>query len=108
MRILGALIVALIVLIQYPLWLGKGGWLRAWEMDRQVEIQKTKNHQLGVRNMALAAEVRDLQQGTEAIEERARQEMGMLRPDEIFFQYVPGKPGSGKPGSDPDSAAKLP
>jgi cell division protein FtsB len=51
--------------------------------------------------------VKDLKQGTEAIEERARQEMGMLRPDEIFFQYVPAKP-AGKPGSDPDSAAKLP
>jgi cell division protein FtsB len=90
-KLLGALIVALIVLIQYPLWLGKGGWLRAWEMDRQVEIQKTKNHQLEIRNAALAAEVRDLKQGTEAIEERARQEMGMLRSDEVFFQFVPDK-----------------
>jgi cell division protein FtsB len=103
MRILGAILVALIVLIQYPLWLGKGGWLRAWEVDRQVEAQKAKNHQLDIRNAGLAAEVKDLQQGTEAIEERARQELGMLRPDEIFFQYVQGKPGSA-----PDSAAKLP
>ena len=103
MRILGAILVALIVLIQYPLWLGKGGWLRAWDMERQVEAQKAKNRQLEIRNAALAAEVKDLQRGTEAIEERARQEMGMLRPDEIFFQYVPGKPGS-----DPNSAAKLP
>ncbi|HEU4350399.1 MAG TPA: cell division protein FtsB [Burkholderiales bacterium] len=103
MRILGAILVALIVLIQYPLWLGKGGWLRAWEVDRQVEAQKAKNHQLEDRNAALAAEVKDLKQGTEAIEERARGELGMLRPDEIFFQYVPGKPGSA-----PDNAAKLP
>ena len=103
MRILGAILVALIVLIQYPLWLGKGGWLRAWEVDRQVEAQKAKNHQLEIRNAGLAAEVKDLKQGTEAIEERARQELGMLRPDEIFFQYVQGKPGSA-----PDSAAKLP
>ena len=103
MRILGAILVALIVLIQYPLWLGKGGWLRAWDMDRQVEAQEAKNRQLEIRNAALAAEVKDLKQGTEAIEERARQEMGMLRPDEIFFQYIPGKPGSA-----PDSAAKLP
>jgi cell division protein FtsB len=102
MRVLGAILVALIVLIQYPLWLGKGGWLRAWEMDRQVELQKEKNRQLEIRNAALAVEVKDLKQGTEAIEERARQELGMLRPDEIFFQYVPGKPGS------TDSAAKLP
>jgi len=102
-RILGAVLIALIVLIQYPLWLGKGGWLRAWEMDRQVETQKAKNRQLEIRNAALAVEVKDLKQGTEAIEERARQELGMLRPDEIFFQYVPGKSGSA-----PESAAKLP
>lgn len=91
MKLLGAILIGLIVLIQYPLWLGKGGWLRAWEMDRQVEMQKTKNRGLEVRNAALAAEVRDLQQGTEAIEERARQEMGMLRPDEVFFQFLPEK-----------------
>ncbi|HJV10395.1 MAG TPA: cell division protein FtsB [Burkholderiales bacterium] len=97
MRILGAIFVALIVLIQYPLWLGKGGWLRAWEVERQVEAQKAKNRQLEARNASLAAEVRDLKTGTEAIEERARHELGMLRPDEIFYQYVPDK----KPGPEP-------
>jgi cell division protein FtsB len=102
-RILGAILVALIVLIQYPLWLGKGGWLRAWDIERQVDAQKGRNRQLEMRNAALAAEVKDLQQGTEAIEERARHELGMLRPDEIFFQFVPEKPGSA-----PDPAAKLP
>jgi cell division protein FtsB len=91
MKILGAVLVALIVLIQYPLWLGKGGWLRAWDMDRQVELQKAKNRQLETRNGALAAEVRDLKTGTEAIEERARHELGMLRPDEVFYQFVPEK-----------------
>jgi len=98
MRILGAVFVALIVLIQYPLWLGKGGWLRAWEVERQVEVQKAKNRQLEARNATLAAEVRDLKTGTEAIEERARQELGMLRPDEVFFQFVPDR----KSGSEPD------
>ena len=97
MKILGAIFVALIVLIQYPLWLGKGGWLRAWEVERQVDAQKAKNRQLEARNASLAAEVRDLKTGTEAIEERARHELGMLRPDEIFYQYVPDK----KPGSEP-------
>jgi len=97
MRILGAIFVALIVLIQYPLWLGKGGWLRAWEVERQVDAQKAKNRQLEARNDSLAAEVRDLKTGTEAIEERARHELGMLRPDEIFYQYVPDK----KPGPEP-------
>ncbi|HZO01711.1 MAG TPA: cell division protein FtsB [Burkholderiales bacterium] len=99
MKILGAVLAVLIVLIQYPLWLGKGGWLRAWEMDRQVEIQKGKNRQLETRNAGLAAEVRDLKQGTEAIEERARQELGMLRPDEVFYQFVPEKKPEPGPGS---------
>jgi cell division protein FtsB len=104
MKILGAVLVALIVLIQYPLWLGKGGWLRAWDMDRQVELQKTKNRQLETRNAALAAEVRDLKTGTEAIEERARHELGMLRPDEVFYQFLPHKTPK-KSGSEPDSPA---
>jgi cell division protein FtsB len=88
MKILGAILVALILLIQYPLWVGKGGWVRAWEVDRQLQAQRAKNAQLEARNASLAAEVRDLKQGTEAIEERARRELGMLRNDEIFFQYV--------------------
>ncbi len=97
MRILGAIFVALIVLIQYPLWLGKGGWLRAWENERQVDAQKAKNRQLEARNASLAAEVRDLKTGTEAIEERARHELGMLRPDETFYQYVPEKKSASEP-----------
>jgi cell division protein FtsB len=88
MKILGAILVAFILLIQYPLWVGKGGWVRAWEVERQLQAQRAKNAQLEARNASLAAEVRDLKQGTEAIEERARRELGMLRNDEIFFQYV--------------------
>ena len=87
MKVLGAVLVALIVLIQYPLWLGKGGWLRASQIDQDLENQRTKNLALEARNAALAAEVRDLKQGTEAIEERARYELGMTRPDETFYQY---------------------
>jgi cell division protein FtsB len=88
MRILGAILAALILLIQYPLWLGKGGWLRAWDMDRNLEAQHVKARELETRNAALAAEVRDLKQGTEAIEERARYELGMIRGDEVFFQVI--------------------
>ena len=98
MKLLGAILVALIVLIQYPLWVGKGGWLTAWRLEDKLEKEKAKNTRLEARNSALAAEVRDLKQGTEAIEERARHELGMLRSDEIFFQYVPAK----KSGSEPD------
>jgi cell division protein FtsB len=88
MKILAGILAALILLIQYPLWIGKGGWLRAWDMDRQLDVQRAKNAQLQGRNAGLAAEVRDLKQGTEAIEERARHELGMVRNDEIFFQYT--------------------
>lgn len=98
MKILGAILAALILLIHYPLWLGKGGWLRAWQLEHEVSKQKSRNTQLEARNATLAAEVRDLKQGTEAIEERARQELGMLRPDEVFFQYIPEK----KSGPEPD------
>lgn len=88
MKLLAAILGALIVLIQYPLWLGKGGWLRAWEMDRQLEAQRATNRLLEARNGALAAEVRDLKQGIEAIEERARYELGMVKQDEVFFQVL--------------------
>ena len=91
MRILTGILGALILLIQYPLWLGKGGWLTAWQLENKLNVEKTKNARLGTRNAALAAEVRDLKQGTEAVEERARYELGMTRPDEIFFQIVDEK-----------------
>ena len=87
MRALAIILGALIVLIQYPLWFGKGGWLRAWEVDRQVSAERAKNSTLESRNAHLAAEVRDLKTGTEAIEERAREELGLVRPDETFYQY---------------------
>jgi cell division protein FtsB len=87
MKILAGILGALILLVQYPLWLGKGGWLRVWEVDRQLTAQQGKNGQLEVRNASLGAEVRDLKQGTEAIEERARTELGMIRHDEVFFQF---------------------
>lgn len=101
MKILAGILGALILLIQYPLWLGKGGWLRAWDMDRQLEAQRAKNARLEGRNASLAAEVRDLKQGTEAIEERARHELGMIRGDEVFFHIVPGKSASESPAKAP-------
>ena len=91
MKILGGILVALILAIQFPLWLGKGGWLRVWEVDQQVAAQRAKNARLESRNAAIAAEVRDLKQGLEAVEERARYELGMMRPDEVFFQIVEKK-----------------
>ena len=77
---------ALVVLLQYPLWLGKGGWLRVWEVDRQLYAQRQQNLRLEQRNAGLEAEVRDLKSGNEAIEERARFELRMTRPEEIYVQ----------------------
>lgn len=90
MKILAGVLGALILAIQYPLWLGKGGWLRVWDVDRQLDAQHAKNERLEMRNGALGAEVTDLKQGFDAIEERARYELGLIKNDEVFFQ-VPGK-----------------
>ena len=80
------ILIALVVLLQYPLWLGKGGWLRVWEVDRQLHAQREENLRLEQRNAALAAEVNDLKSGNEAIEERARFELGLTRQGEIYVQ----------------------
>jgi cell division protein FtsB len=80
------ILAALVLLLQYPLWLGKGGWLRVWELERQLAGQKAGSQALTARNLALAAEVHDLKEGLDAVEERARSELGMIRQDEVFFQ----------------------
>jgi len=97
MRIIVYGMLALLVIIQYPLWLGKGGWLRVYELDRQVNKQMDKNDALAARNAKLSGEVKDLKDGTKAIEERARAEHGMSKDGEIFVQVVPSK----KPQIDP-------
>jgi cell division protein FtsB len=89
-------LIALIALLQHPLWLGKGSWLRVWEVDHQVRAQRETNQKLALRNAALDAEVRDLKQGLDAIEERARSELGMIKRDEIFFQIL-DEQQAGKP-----------
>jgi cell division protein FtsB len=94
MRWLTVGLLAAIGLLQYPLWLGKGSWLRVWEYDRQLQQQKEVTKKLEIRNAGLDAESRDLKQGYDAIEERARFELGMVKQDESFVQIpekVPGK-----------------
>jgi cell division protein FtsB len=88
LKVLTLILIALIALLQYPLWLGKGSWLKVWEIDQQVTRQHEINRKLQMRNAALDAEVRDLKQGHEAIEERARNELGMIKQNEIFFHIV--------------------
>ncbi len=96
MRWLTLLLVALILALQYPLWLGKGSWLRVWEVDRELVQQKAVTSKLKARNASMDADVRDLKQGYEAIEERARSELGMVKRDEIFFQVLDGNSQSSK------------
>ena len=91
MRIIVYSMLALLIVIQYPLWLGKGGWLRVYELDRQVNKQVEKNEALAARNGKLSGEVQDLKDGTKAIEERARAELGMSKEGEIFVQVIPKK-----------------
>jgi cell division protein FtsB len=87
-KALTLIFVTLIALLQYPLWLGKGSWLRVWDLNRQIVEQKDKNAALKARNDTVDAEVRDLKQGFAAIEERARSELGMVKQDEVFYQVV--------------------
>ena len=105
MRWLTVALVALLVLLQYPLWVGKGGWLRVWDVDNQLEQQKENNKKLEVRNAGLDAEVRDLKQGYDAIEELARYELGMIKQDEIFVQ-IPERAAADKTTEKPESEAQ--
>jgi cell division protein FtsB len=82
------ILITLLIAIQYPLWIGKGSWLRVWDMSKQVDQQKEKNTTLASRNAGLDAEVRDLKQGIDAVEERARVEFGMVKSDETFYQII--------------------
>ena len=88
MRLITLALAALLLLIQFPLWLGIGGWLRVADMEAQVALANKKNMELKARNAKLESEVRDLKDGTGAVEERARYELGMVKQNEIFVQIV--------------------
>lgn len=105
MRWLSVALVGLLVLIQYPLWIGKGGWLRVWEVDRQLTLQREANRKLEVRNAGLDAEVRDLKTGYDAIEERARYELGMIKQDEVFVQ-IPERAAGERPAPRGEKAER--
>jgi cell division protein FtsB len=105
MRIITLGLVVLLVLIQYPLWLGKGSWLRVWDLDKQVDAAQKKNNELKARNAKLNSEVRDLREGTDAVEERARYELGMIKDGEIFVQILDSnsKPPEAAASSSPQT-----
>jgi len=91
-RVVTLILITLLLLLQYPLWLGKGSWLKVWDLNRQLDAQQQVNQKTQERNALLDAEVRDLKQGTAAIEERARNELGMIKRDEVFYQIIETKP----------------
>lgn len=88
MRYLLMILVLLLVLLQYRLWVGDGSLAEVWQLHQDVEQQRAENAQLQDRNAALDAEVKDLKQGLESVEERAREELGMVKQDETFYQIV--------------------
>lgn len=88
MKWIVTVLMCLLLLLQYTLWFGNGGLFRLWQLNTKVEEQKVENELLTERNRALEAEVIDLKQGLEAIEERARSDLGMIKKDETFFQVV--------------------
>ena len=84
-------LVALLVLVQAELWFGKGGVTRMVELQRRLDAQRSTNEHARHRNEQLSAEVSDLKEGLEMVEEKARFELGMIKPDEIYVQLSPAR-----------------
>jgi cell division protein FtsB len=92
LRLLTLALLALLVLVQAELWFGRGGLPRVMELSGKLAGQQAANDAARARNERLAAEVRDLREGLEMVEEKARFELGMVKPDEIFVQYTARRP----------------
>ena len=88
MKALLVLLVTLLALVQYRLWVGDESLAEVWRLRQAIEHQSAENVLLKSRNQRLEAEVHDLKNGLEAVEERARMELGMIRKGEIYFQIV--------------------
>jgi cell division protein FtsB len=98
LRWIALILVIVLIALQVRLWTGQGGLRDVWRLEQRVAEQKAENAQLKKRNETLSAEVEDLKHGEEAVEERARAELGLLKPGETFYQVV--EPDSGKPADD--------
>jgi cell division protein FtsB len=92
MRLIPAALVALLLLVQAELWAGKGGRSYVVHLQSQLQAQQDANQAARLRNQRLAAEVNDLKEGLEMVEEKARSELGMVKPDEILVQLSPRRP----------------
>lgn len=95
MRVLIAILVVLFLLLQHRLWFGDSSLVKVWRLEQRIEELRAENKALGERNRALEAEVRDLKKGVAAIEERAREELGMIKEGETFFQVIEEEQRSG-------------
>jgi len=93
-------LIAILVLLQYPLWFGDGGVIAAWQLKREIAAQQKENEQLRERNRALEAQVNDLKQGLEVIEGRARSELGMVKKGETFYQVIEKQPVKREEGGE--------
>ena len=104
LQLLTAILIALVILLQYLLWIDEDGVRQTYVLRVSIQAQTEENAELTERNRALEADILDLKNGLMAIEERARSEMGMIRPDETFYrileQPLPNNPAveSSKPG----------
>jgi len=92
MRSLIALLLFVLLVLQYRLWVGAGSLAELRLMREDIAAREAELEQLAVRNAALRAEVEDLGRGLEALEERARTELGMIKPGEIFLQVIEPRP----------------
>jgi cell division protein FtsB len=97
MKIVIGLLLALFLALQYRLWFAEGNLIEVYRLERDVSAEERRIDELEERNRALEAEVEDLKQGLDAIEARARSELGMIREDETFFQLVEPEPPSERP-----------
>ncbi|MEM1089983.1 MAG: cell division protein FtsB [Pseudomonadota bacterium] len=88
MRLINLMFIAILLLLQQQLWFAQGGLRDSWRLQRAVEEQQAENQRLLDRNRSLRAQVQDLKTGSEAVEELARSELGLLGPDESFYQIV--------------------
>src|SRR5688500_7192134 len=97
LRIVLYVVGGLFLLLQYPLWFGSGGAIAVWQLNNEIAAQQTENAKLRDRNNTLDAEVKDLKQGSTALEERARAELGMVKKGETFYQVVGPPPAKKSP-----------
>jgi cell division protein FtsB len=95
MKILLALLILVLIGLQYKLWFGDGSLSEVVQLSRELEIQKSKLRELEARNRILEAQVLDLQNGLDAFEEKARNDLGMIKQGETFIQLIPEAAGSG-------------